>query len=328
MEAELIMNVKEMQNRKAWLQLRKLGIGGSDAGTIMGYNPWSSPFKLWLEKTGQVELEDISNKPSVQAGIRLEPVVADWFADETGLKVERRGMMRNKTYPWMQANIDRLIPGKKNGLDADIGLEIKTTNAFSAHEWDGDELPASYLLQCQHYMMATGLKGWWIAVLIGGQDFRKKFIPRNDEQIKALFEAEKEFWDVNVKMGVMPDIDGSDATAEMLKKQYPGGCDDVLDLPGDALNIITLIDGYKARQKEIDGAIETYENQLKAMMGDHEVGTVDTMYKVTWKTRAGRKTFDTKRFRADHPDLYDEYVKVGEPTRDKHVRISAKKGEK
>lgn len=327
MDAELIMNVKEMQDRKAWLQLRKQGIGGSDAGTIMGYNPWSSPFKLWLEKTGQVEPEDISSKPSVQAGIRLEPVVADWFADETGLKVERRGMMRNKTYPWMQANIDRLIPGKKNGLDADIGLEIKTTNAFSAHEWDGDDLPASYLLQCQHYMMATGLKGWWIAVLIGGQDFRKKYIPRNDEQIKALFDAEKEFWDVNVKMGIVPDIDGSYVTAQMLGKQYPGGRDDVLDLPGDALDIIKLIDDYKARQKEIGEALEAQENRLKAMMGDNEVATVGT-YKVAWKTRAGRKTFDTKRFKGDHLDLYDDYVKVGEPTREKHVRISVKKGEK
>ena len=64
MDAELIMTVKQMQNHDAWLDMRKKGIGGSDAGAIMGYNPWTSPFALWMEKTGQTEPEDISQKPS------------------------------------------------------------------------------------------------------------------------------------------------------------------------------------------------------------------------------------------------------------------------
>ena len=42
MDAELIMTVKQMQNHDAWLDMRKQGIGGSDAGAIMGYNPWTS----------------------------------------------------------------------------------------------------------------------------------------------------------------------------------------------------------------------------------------------------------------------------------------------
>ena len=60
MDAELIMTVKQMQDHSAWLDMRKQGIGGSDAGAIMGYNPWTSPFALWMEKTGQAEPEDIS----------------------------------------------------------------------------------------------------------------------------------------------------------------------------------------------------------------------------------------------------------------------------
>ena len=53
MDAQLIMNVHQMQDRAAWLKLRNEGIGGSDAGTIVGDNTWKSPYALWLEKTGR-----------------------------------------------------------------------------------------------------------------------------------------------------------------------------------------------------------------------------------------------------------------------------------
>lgn len=325
MDAELIMTVKEMEDRNAWLDMRKQGIGGSDAGTIMGYNPWTSPFALWMEKAGQAEPEDISQKPSIQAGIRLEPIVADWFSDETGLKVERRGMMRNKKYSWMLANIDRLIPGRKNGLAEDIGLEIKTTNAFSAHDWDEDNVPNSYYLQCQHYMMATGLKGWWIAVLIGGQDFRKKFIPRNDEQIRALFEAEKAFWENYVVGGAIPPIDGSQATKEALADKYPGGLDDVIELPEEATGLVQLLDGYKDKKKELDASIQWAENKLKALIGDHETA-LSGERKITWKRQNGRITVDSKKLKADYPEIWEACKKEGKPTR--VFKIAHKKEEK
>lgn len=66
---ELIMTVKQMEDRDAWLKIRTSGIGGSDAGTIMGANPWKSPYQLWLEKTGQVEAEDIDDRK-----VRLQQV--------------------------------------------------------------------------------------------------------------------------------------------------------------------------------------------------------------------------------------------------------------
>lgn len=96
---ELIMTVKQMEDRDAWLKIRTSGIGGSDAGTIMGSNPWKSPYQLWLEKTGQVEAEDISNKGPVYWGTKLEPLIAKKFTEETGKKVERMGMLRHISDP-------------------------------------------------------------------------------------------------------------------------------------------------------------------------------------------------------------------------------------
>ena len=66
MNARLIMTVEEMQNHEAWLGMRNKGIGGSDAGVIMGDNQWKSKYQLWLEKTGQARPEGSS--PVVSSG--------------------------------------------------------------------------------------------------------------------------------------------------------------------------------------------------------------------------------------------------------------------
>ncbi|NLH44914.1 MAG: endonuclease, partial [Acholeplasmataceae bacterium] len=89
--AKLLMTVEQMQDKEAWLKARNSGIGGSDAGIIVGLNKWKSPFQLWLEKTGQVEAESLSDNEFVYWGNVLEQVVADEFTVRTGKKVMRRG---------------------------------------------------------------------------------------------------------------------------------------------------------------------------------------------------------------------------------------------
>lgn len=329
MDARLIMSVKNMQDRSKWLELRKKGIGGSEAATIMGYSPWSSPWALWMEKTGQAEPRDISDNPVVRAGVYLEPVVAKWFEDETGFKVERRGMMQNKKYPWLLANVDRIIPARKNHFDEDVGLEIKTTSPWSAKEWDDHGVPDNYYLQCCHYMMVTGLKAWYIAVLIGGQDFRYELITRNkivEAQIKELFQAEKEFWTVNVKRGIQPKLDSSEATSQALKRKYPGGQEEPIDLPEEyAANAVAWM---RAKEDEKKSAANRRlnENILKEAMKDNEHAYLGRYWEASWKSQKGRTTFDTKRFKADHPDLYEEYVKHSDPVR--VFKISARRDEK
>ena len=203
MNTKLIMTVEEMQDRKKWEAMRNIGIGGSDASTIAGINRWKSPYQLWLEKTGQVEPEDISDNEYVYWGTVLEQLVADRFCELTGKKVRKCGMMQSLTHEFMLANVDRLVVGEN------AGLECKTANGFKAKEWEGDNVPDGYYLQCQHYMAVTGCEKWYIACLIGGNHFVWKEIPRNEEDIAALIEAEGAFWEDNVKGGIMPDVDGS-----------------------------------------------------------------------------------------------------------------------
>lgn len=308
MNAKLIMTVEQMKDRDIWRQTRNLGIGGSDAGAIMGMNPWKSKYQLWLEKTGQAEPEDISGKESVYWGTVLEAPVADRFAELTGKKIRRAGMMQNVKDPWMLANVDRLIVGEK------AGLECKCTNAFSVKDWKEDNLPDSYYWQCQHYMMTTGLPVWYIAVLIGGNSFDYKAVPRHDDDIKALYEAEEEFWLKNVKEGIMPDIDGSELTQKALEAQYPGKNSDPIELPSEAAAILQLYYDFDKQYKEAKAAAEEQKNKLCAMLGDYEIGFIGDK-KITWKRYDGRITVNAKKLKKDYPEIYKQVTTQGKPFR-------------
>lgn len=297
-------------SREDWVRARMKGIGGSDAGSILGLNHWKSSVTLWAEKTKRIQPDDISGSMAVEAGTRLEPVVAQWFADETGKKVQRRGTLRSISHPFMLANVDRWIPKEK------VGLEIKTTNAFSAKEWDGDEIPSSYYAQCLHYMAVTGAPYWYIAVLIGGQDFRWKTIPRNEEDIKLLMDEEAEFWK-HVQDGTMPDhIDGSDSTTHTLSRLYSGSDEKILDITEAASDILDKYDELTEQKKKIDASIQECKNGIMALMGESETGTISGR-KVTWKKGNPRETVSLSEIKKKSPDTYAALKEKG------FVKVSA-----
>ena len=124
-------------SNEEWLAERRKSIGGSDAGTICGYNKYSTPYALWAEKTGLVEPDDLSDKEAVRLGNDLEDYVAKRFQEATGKKVRRCNFtFRNDDFPFAHANIDREVLGEE------AGLEIKTTSNFDyIHLCENGEYP-------------------------------------------------------------------------------------------------------------------------------------------------------------------------------------------
>ncbi len=305
--AKLLMTVAEMQDREAWLKTRNLGIGGSEASVIVGLNKWKSSFQLWLEKTGQVEPEDLSDNEYVYWGTVLEQAVADRFCELTGKKVQKRGIMQSEEYPFMLASVDRMVVGEN------AGLECKTTNGFAGKQWEDDEVPDSYYVQCQHYMAVTGCEKWYIAVLIGGNKFIWKEIPRNDDDIAALIQAEKDFWFKNIIGGEMPEVDGSSNCSLALQEQFRGGRTDPIVLD-EAEEIIVSLDEINSSIKELELLKKEKQNNLCKMLGDNEIALVGER-KVTWKLQAGRVTVDSKKLKIDHPDIFEKYSKQNKDSR-------------
>lgn len=278
----LILSVKDAEDHEKWLKTRDLGIGGSDAAVIMGLNPYKSSYKLWMEKTGQAEPEDLTGIMSVYWGTKNEPAIADWFQEETGKKVQRLGTLQNMEYPFMLANVDRTVVGEN------AGLEIKTAGVQQAKLWKDDEIPDSYYCQCLHYMAVTGADYWYIAVLLGGNDSKWKRIERNEEDIKTLIQAEKEFWDL-VTTKTAPPVDGSLSCAHALASRYANSRDEEIMLPTEAAELIARINGDTEIMTQLKNQIELSQNRLKEMLGEVESGRIGA-HRVTWRTMPGRET--------------------------------------
>lgn len=276
-----------------WVKLRSNYIGGSDAAAVVGLNPNVTRFSLWMNKTGQSE--PFEGNLATKTGTFLEPFVAKLFEEETGKKVRRENSsLFNTDYPWAIANVDRLIVGE------DAGLEIKTTSALSTKKFRGGEYPPKYYVQCVHYMAVTGKPKWYLAVLIGNFDFRIYEIERDEDEIAALMQAEKDFWENYVVTKVAPPPDGEAPTDESIKTLFPESDGGSMELFGrDALleRYFDLADQMKELQRQQD----EIKQIIQLDMGETEVGTADG-YKVVWKTQT-RSTFDSKKFTADHPEV-------------------------
>jgi len=251
---------------------------------------------LWLEKTGQYS-EDEDNE-AMYWGRKLEEVVAAEFTGRTGKKVQRRNaVLQHDDYPWMLANVDRLVVGEHSGL------ECKTTSAFFT---DDGTCPAHYYAQVQHYMAVTGRDLWYVAILAGGQRFYLYTVPRSEEYISGLIREEEAFWNL-VLTGKPPEFDGSEASAKVLSRMYPEGRDEEIELPPDAFALVQQYDDAVEAEKVAIDLKNEAANKLKAMLGDCARGFIYDR-KVTW-TNVAQKRFDTKRFQKEHENLYQEYCR-------------------
>lgn len=286
-----------------WLKERQKGIGGSDVGAIMGVNSYKSAFEVYLEKTEEItEVTECSE--AAYWGTRLEELVANEFYVRTGKKVRRDNRhLVHKEYPFMVANIDRRIVGE------DAILECKTANSFKAKEWEAEEVPGSYILQCQHYLAVTGAKKCYIAVLIGGQKFIFKEVERDEELIKIIINAEETFWNEYVVKRIAPPLDGSFGASRYINEKYKISDNSLkVNLKSEYEDKIRQYLNLKDQVKVLDENIKAIENSIKNELGNAERGSVSDFI-VVWKTLNSNRV-DSKKLKEKYPDIYKEVCKA------------------
>lgn len=274
-------------------------IGCSDIGTIMGANPWKSAYTLWCEKTGRIQVPDISNKPAIWWGREEEALVAKYFMKETGIKVKRSNYRYYlEEMPYFSGHVDRLL------ADKSAGLEIKTTSAHAKTNYAEGDIPDSHYWQCQGYMCLTGLDSWYIATKQDQQVYIGK-VDRNDEDIEKMLTKISTFWDC-VQRDIAPMPDGSESTSKTLDIIYTPSIPQKTYLSEDDDIALAQLMTLKERQKHLKGEIDALENSIKEEMGECENAESEG-YIVTWKSYSADR-FDSKRFKAEHPDLYADYI--------------------
>lgn len=155
----------QINNREEWLKARQAqGIGGSEAGALIGVNKYQTNVDLWELKTGRKEPPDLSNNSAVQFGKFAEPLLRELFKQdypEYLVDYHEFWLYVNDKYPFIFATLD----GELTAPDGSRGiLEIKTTtiqNKLQWEQWDGG-VPDSYYVQILHQLAATG---WDFAIL-------------------------------------------------------------------------------------------------------------------------------------------------------------------
>lgn len=283
MQALRLVSTKEMAHDD-WLDWRRQGLGGSDIAAICNMSRYRSAMNVYLDKLG--EIAPLEDNPKMKAGRILEPVIAEWFSEETGMKVQRRNsIFQHPKHPHMLANIDRWLPGQN------AGLECKNTAEYCKDDWAGTQAPTEYVLQCNHYMAVTGADRWYIAVLIGGWDFQWRVIERDDDLIRNLITIEHDFWHNNVLAKVPPAFSHQDT--DFLKQLYPeSNPSESVDLPPEAYDIIKTLDEARAAKKSAEMIEDAAKNQIKGMMGEAEKAFWQGDLRFTWKSNAnGTRAF-------------------------------------
>lgn len=293
-------------DRRQWLEVRRGGIGSSDAAAAVGLNPYKSPLALWMDKTGRSPPEEARAQHMDDPrywGTLLEPYVAAAYQAKTQRKVRRvNAILQHPTFPFMLANLDREIVG-----DPDVQvLECKTAGEFGVRLWK-DGVPDYVQLQVQHQLAVTGKQAADVAVLLCGQQLAIHRIERNNDLIARLIILETRFWE-HVESDTPPPADGSASAAQALRQLYPGN-DTSLDFTADsALNtVFESLVKLKAELDATEGHAEQLKQTIQEAMGDASKARFASG-EVTFKRARDGSAVDLKRLAAEHPAIAAQYV--------------------
>jgi predicted phage-related endonuclease len=164
---------------------RRAFIGGSDARIIMSGDE-AALIRLWREKRGEAEPEDLSGNLIVQLGRATEELNRSWFERNTGRRVrdvQRR--VRHSAIPWMAATLDGIVDGTEAVFEAKFMLPWSFSEEAAAEK---------YMAQLQHNMWVTHLRSSVLSIITGGGKWVEVTIPMDPLYLTVLVSAEKKFW--------------------------------------------------------------------------------------------------------------------------------------
>lgn len=297
-------------NRDQWLDIRRSGIGSSDAAAAVGLNPYKSQLELWMEKTGrggalpQVDPNDEASP--MYWGTLLEPIVAAHYTKRTGNRVRKvNAVLQHPMYPWMLANLDREVMGCP---DVAI-LECKTAGLNGARLWK-EGVPEYVHLQVMHQLAVTGKQAADVAVLICGQELQVHRIERDEEMIAQLIDLERAFWRY-VELDQQPPADGSDSADMALRCLYPRDSGQVLDLSIETDMSAAFSDLLAVRQVLANN--QELESQLKQRIQQRMRDATRAVFEtgeVSWKRSKDGVSLDVAKLLKDQPNLMSSYAQL------------------
>lgn len=258
-------------------------LGGSDMPIILGLSSYKTPYQLYLEKIGMTESSETTELQ--YWGCALEPVIVSEFSRRNNVAIKSCATIHHKEYDFLRANLDGFIP------ELNAVLEVKCSSFFMKDQWgeDGsDVIPMTYLVQVAFYCAVADVDTAFIAVLIGGNDYRQYKYTRDSDIEKVIMESALEFWN-RIETLSPPEPEDEYDLRDKYALPEPSKCVTVNESSAEAL--FDLIE-TKAQIKVMQEREKELRFDLMSYIGDAEnlMGT-DGDILATWKlNKKGSRT--------------------------------------
>lgn len=256
-----------------------------------------------LEKRGEQDRPDLSHIEAVHMGLRLQDTIGKIFEETTGIGVRGYdGEGIHKTEPWLKAHTD--FTTGDGGL-----LEVKNYNAAYIKQFSGPDeplqIPETDYIQLVHEATVFGVPHIYLAVLFGGQSFRHYRLEVTDQMKDEFIQRAAQWW-----ASCAPDVPMPPAeTTDQAKKLYRETVDDAVISTQQVEVAVAALKEIKAQIKDLESKEEQVTVMLQNYMRDKTA--IVTPYSetlVTWKAAKESRSFDSKLFAREMPDLYEKFV--------------------
>src|SRR5215216_6936618 len=276
------MAVERARSENRWD--RRTFIGGSDARIIMGTDE-SALVRLWKEKRGEVDPEDLSGNLVVQLGVATEKLNRLWFERNTGRRVtEVQRRVVHGAIRWIAATLDGIVEGSGAVFESKFMLP-----------WSFSEEAAceKYMPQLQHNMWVVGSRTSVLSVITGGGKWVEIGIYADPLYQHLLITAEKKFWRC-VQTGEPPRLFG-------------------IEPPRPRIEAVRIVDmGSSNAWAEFAAAFrrtrpaflehETAKAELKALMPEDAKEAIGRGIRAK-RSKSGAVSFDLVSMEGDHAPI-------------------------
>lgn len=322
-----------------WLAWRRKGVGGSDVAAALGLSPYKTARELYFDKIGVEPVVDGPDKSiTFEIGHLLEDVVAQIFAKKTGFSVFRdQRMFQHPLFPFMLADVDRFIhlPNGEVAL-----LECKTAHFDTQFLWANGAVPRHYELQVRHYMAVMNINVAYIACLFSNSenDFVWRKIERDlDEEENNILQLQ-DFWSRYVINRVEPPLTEKPDMVLSALSRYFGPADKSAPTVTVGVEFIPALENLlamKAQKKDLDAKARALDGQIKRayapiaeLMGTACNAVCESngvKYQISFDPfyREGIPKDGLSKLRAQHPEVYEDFVQTTESRIFKLSKISA-----
>lgn len=304
-ETTMATTIIKPANREEWLEHRKQGIGSSEVSSILGLNPYQTPYQLWRRKK-EMDPPLVQNMP-MRLGHLLEDAVSTLWSEETGREIIKSSagdwIAFNTEKPFLRASPDRTfwLPDQKKNNDNKGILECKTTQMTV----DPDEIPPNWFIQLQYLLGVSETETGSLAWLSMGRTFGFKDVVLVPDFYKWMQDEVERFWVDNIIGNKEPEA----ITASDVLIKYAQHTEGKLIEVGEEIAVAySELKSVRQELSILEDKKEKLEDRIKMAFEDAEAISYSGEKLATWKTAKDREKIDTKTLSKDLPEVAKKYT--------------------